>query len=49
MNRTVMDNLGTKIRREVQELVDKYNPKERSSLRLGEDERLDTIEQIGKI
>lgn len=49
MNGIVMDNLGTKIPREVQGLVDKHIRKERSSPRLGEDEKLRIIEQIGKI
>ena len=49
MNGIVMGNLGTKIPREVKELVNKYICKQRSSPRLGGgDEKLRIIEQTGK-
>ena len=49
MNGIVMGSLGTKIPREVKELVNKYICKQRSSPRLGGgDEKLRIIEQTGK-
>ncbi len=49
MNGIVVDNSGTKIPREVQELLDKHIRKERLSPRLGEDEETRTIEEMQKV
>lgn len=49
MNGVFIDNFGTKIPRDVQELVTKHIRKERKSPRLGEDEKAKIIQQIEKI
>ena len=49
MNGVVIDNFGTKIPQDVQELVNKHIRKERKSPRLAEDETARIIEQIEKL
>ncbi|MCJ1478738.1 hypothetical protein MMC13_007422 [Lambiella insularis] len=49
MNGSVIDNFGTKIPQEVQELVDKHIRKERKSPPLGNDDKAEIREKVGKV